>query len=176
VSVDRAEVEDALRCFLDGALSLRAVASAGPVLLNNAIVAHQLDRLALHGDGRAVAVFRDPRDQYVSQLLESPFPHGCDEFVPLMEERLLGFERLLASPVGERVLPVCFERYVAEEDARATVVDWLGLDPAGFDPERETFDPARSSRNVGIHRDHHSSAEIEQIHRRLGPIYDRLRG
>ena len=167
------EVRTALRTYLDGILA--AVVSEGEELavLNNAIVAHRLQDLSLMSQARAVAVFRDPRDQYVSQLLEGAFPLDAPRFVEEMRFRHLEFERLMGTSLGQRVLPVSFESFVRDADVRAGVVSWLGLEPAGQVAE-QTFDPGRSKRNIGIHASFADQRSVREVEAALGAVHERL--
>lgn len=168
-------VEAHVRDYLDRVIAGRMEAADRVAPLNNAIVGHQLDRVTLLSRARAIGVYRDPRDQYVSQLLESPHALGHDEFAQMMEERYRDFERLLDGPVGEQLLAVCFEDFVTSEACRREVVAWAGLEADGWDPDDRAFDPSRSQRNVGIHKTFSAPEEVAEVGRRLLPHYERLR-
>jgi hypothetical protein len=173
--IGSAEIEALIRDFLVAITAALVPPSAQASLLNNALVAHQLDGLGLLGkDARALVVVRDPRDQYVSQQLEGAFPMGHPEFVQAMEARYEEVRRLVQRPgSGDRIAIVRFEEFVTSHAARARVLDWLALDcrePALEGP----FDPARSSRNIGIHRDFEDRAAVDEVGEALGEVADAL--
>jgi tetratricopeptide (TPR) repeat protein len=131
--------------------------------INNAVIAHQLGYLRLVPGARAVAVFRDPRDQYVSQMLESPNALELEPFVEMMAHRYEAFERTLAdSGLAARIVPVRFEEYVLDEGSRHRTLTRLGLEgPIEAGPVGD-FRPDVSARNIGIHESH-----LTDAHRRV---------
>ena len=170
-------VRAALRRFVDA-----VVAAATPsgerraALLDNAILPHQLDRLRLFADACAVVVLRDPLDQYVSQRLEAPYPLGPEAFVETMLQRYEGLLDLLSDhSVRTDIRIVHFEQVVTELDERQALLRWLGLDPSIRVAEPSGFDPARSQRNVGIHRDYEPRDEVRFVRERMGERYASLR-
>jgi tetratricopeptide (TPR) repeat protein len=144
-------------------------------VLNNAVPAFQLrDHMDLFPRARAVVVLRDPRDQYVSQRLESPYSRGCEEFVAMMEDRYDAFAAALSAPTGEHVLPVRFERFVSDAGLREEVARTVGLGSGGPAADEDSFDAARSQRNVGIHAAYEHPAEVRYVEERLTPVLDAL--
>lgn len=142
---------DTVRRYLDAVIA--GLTPAGHhAIINNAIIGHQLRRLRLFADARAVAVLRDPRDQYVSQQLESPNAMAVGPFVTMMEERLDALEADLADPaLGKRIVPVRFESYLGDQDVRDEVAARLGLARDVPRGDEVHFRPEVSQRNVGIH-------------------------
>jgi tetratricopeptide (TPR) repeat protein len=140
-------------------------------VLNNAVPAFQLrHHMDLFPQARAVVVLRDPRDQYVSQRLESPYSRGCEEFVSMMEDRYRAFAEAMTAATGDRILPVRFERFVSDPGLREEVARWVGLGTGGPAVGEDSFDAARSQRNVGIHGAFEHPAEIAYIEERLAPV------
>lgn len=148
---DTAAATAAVRDYLDAVVADLTPADR-TALLNNAIIGHQLQRLRLFTDARAVAVLRDPRDQFISQALESPNAMDAAPFVRMMEQRLVALETLLADPeLAPRLVVVRFEDFVTDPDLRADVERRLGLPSDVARDERRHFRPEVSRRNIGIH-------------------------
>jgi tetratricopeptide (TPR) repeat protein len=166
--VPREAVESCLRRFCDDVIAMLS-APGRMAVLNNAILGHELDLMTVFSDAKAVGVFRDPRDQYVSQLYESPNAMPCDAFIEMMEGRFDRFASLLADPrfVG-RLRGVSFEDHVLDAAARKRFDDWLGI-PGDEEKVRETFFPQKSARNIGVHRQHPDRGEIARVHDALAP-------
>jgi lipopolysaccharide biosynthesis regulator YciM len=171
--VERPGVEIALQKFFADMIRLLTPPDKTP-LLNNVVPAFQLlDYMGLFNGSRAVVVGRDPRDQYVSQRLESPYSRGCDDFVAMMHDRYDDFDELIGSHLRDRVFPVRFENFVSDRAVREETTAWTGLSP--FSPAGDqSFDAARSQRNVGIFRNHPARDEIEMIAEELMPRYESL--
>lgn len=159
------EARRALRTFLDAVVADRTPPGSA-ALLNNPIVGHQLDRVDLFTHGVAIPVLRDPRDQYVSQKLESPYAMACDDFVAMMRDR---YTRILGTlrdaELRPRLFPVRFERFVEDGSLRRELLTWLGEDPGA--PAPPTFRPERSRANIGIHREDPDRHEIDRVGRAL---------
>lgn len=152
----------AIRRFVDAFLADRTPADHR-ALLNNAIVGHQLQHLRLVSRSVAVAVLRDPRDQYVSQRLESPFAMGAEDFTALMAERYRAYAALREdAELGDRLVTVAFEPFVTDPDERTALLDRLQVTADGRAAGR-TFDPARSRRNIGIHAAYADQDEIARV-------------
>jgi tetratricopeptide (TPR) repeat protein len=149
-----------LRRFLDAVVADRTPADR-VALLNNAIIGHQLERLQLLSRSIAIPVLRDPRDQYVSQKLESPYAMACEDFITMMTERFAAVARSLRDPeVAPQVIPVRFERFVEDAAVRRDLLERLGI---ASPQEPETFRAERSRRNIGIHREYPERDEITRI-------------
>jgi tetratricopeptide (TPR) repeat protein len=172
--LEEGEVADAVRDLLDRVMALLTPPSY-VALCNNAIIAHDLRRATLFTDVQAVGVLRDPRDQFVSQALESPYPMACRDFITMMVDRYERFEAVLEAPeLAGRVHAVAFEDVVSEESARLDLLRCVRLDPAQLVEDPAVFDPERSMTNVGIHRGHPRQGEIDEVQAALGPWYQRL--
>jgi hypothetical protein len=165
----RSEVRRTLRTFLDAVVA-DLTPPAHAALLNNPIIGHELDRVRLFADGVAVPVLRDPRDQYVSQKLESPYAMACDDFTAMMRERYGSILATLRDPeLRPRLFPIRFERFVEDATLREELLAWLDVDPAATSPA--TFRPERSRANIGIHRDHPDREEVARVEEALlGPF------
>jgi hypothetical protein len=165
---------DATRRLLDAVVADRTP-TGHTALLNNAVVGHQLGRLRLLSRSVAVPVLRDPRDQYVSQKLESPYAMACDDFVTMMEDRYRALAGLLEDrDVGPRLVPLRFERFVEDPAVRAALMDRLGVTPAATDPP--TFRAERSRENIAIHRSYPDPEEIAHVSERLLAPFEELTG
>jgi tetratricopeptide (TPR) repeat protein len=172
----RVALHRALTSFLDGAIALR-VPEGRHALLNNAVPAYVLhEQLDLFPEARAVAVIRDPRDQFVSQRLESPYSRSADDFISMMAGRYEGFARALDDPLlAPRIVTVCFEDLVSHEHVRKAIAEHVGLthQETAADGDR-VFDAAASQRNVGIHRAFADLAEVDRVQAALGATFDGL--
>jgi hypothetical protein len=160
--------------FLDGLLT--DLTPPGEIaVLNNAIIGHELDRLHLFARGRAVAVVRDPRDQYVSQRLESPNAMPHREFIAMMNDRYDALTRLTRDPeLGPRIEVVRFEDYVTDPRVRERTRERLFRDDDPGPITGEGFRPEVSRRNIGVHRDHPAQREIGAVEDALQARYGEL--
>ena len=166
--VPREAVEACVRRFCDGVIA--ELSAPGRIaVLNNAILGHELDLMTAFGDAKAVGVFRDPRDQYVSQLYESPNAMPCDAFIEMMAARFDRFAGLLGDPRFDgRLRGVSFEDHVLDAAARKRLDSWVGI-RGDEEKVRETFFPRKSARNIGVHRQHPDRGEIARVHEALAP-------
>jgi hypothetical protein len=168
----RADVEAGLRQYVGTVLGLEAPSDADALLLNNALLADELDRLDLFADAQAAVVIRHPADQFVSQQLEAPYPLAPESFVEVVEARYDGLERASSGQSRDRIRVVAFEDFVSQPATRRALLAWLGLAPEQLTDS--AFDPRRSQRNIGIHRGHPRS-EIQHVLDRLAERYEQLR-
>lgn len=123
------------------------------VLFNNALFGRDALMLEIFRSRRAVIVYRDPRDVYIDRRSNDRnhwrtpaqqaafYGHGLRRY----KEHRTGRG---ASDPGLREVP--FERFVKDDRFRAAVRDWL-LGEHADAPAARHFDPAASSRNIGIH-------------------------
>lgn len=144
-------------CLLEASESLCSMlvqhAGGRAVLFNNAIFGRDAVMLEIFRSRRAAIVFRDPRDVYVDRRdhdlnhwrtpaeLAAFYAYGLHRY---MEYKLGRGE----GDPGLREVP--FERFVKNDRFRARVRAWLLGDLADV-PVVRHFDPAVSSRNIGIH-------------------------
>jgi hypothetical protein len=167
---------DALRSFLDAFVADRTP-DGRIALLNNAIVGHDLSRAALLSRAVAVAVLRDPRDQFVSQRLESPYALSCEEFVATMQQRYAEFGALLRDEaVARRVIPLRFEAFVDDPEVRSALMARLDVETDHPEPSEPSFHPDRSRRNIGIHRGHGDGDAVRRVGSALLGPYEELTG
>jgi len=110
------------------------------------------------------AVVRDPRDQFIDLLNSNPRFHGDPQ--RFIKKYRSTRRKLESASTSEAVRFVRFEDFVRNETTRervlADVVDVLG--PPG---DRQRFDPAISSKNVGLWRAVPDDPAIELISREL---------
>jgi hypothetical protein len=161
--------------FLDGVLA-DLTSPHHIVMLNNAVIGHQLDRLRLFARARAAAVVRDPRDQYVSQRLESPNSMPCGAFIEMMTDRYDALTRLTADPdLGPRIEVVSFEDYVTDPRVRERTRERLFLEDDPGPVTGTGFRPEISRRNIGVHRDYPLQREIVAVEEALHARYSEFR-
>lgn len=169
------EVKTVLRRFLSTSISLLSDADGRRVVVNNAIIGHELGLLSVIENSTGVAVLRDPRDQYVSQRLESPNSMPVAEFVPMMRHRLRQFGGLLDDEaLRQQILPVKFEEFIVSTRVRETVFQRLGVPLHGISDREASFKPELSQRNVGIHMEYRRQREVAAVHEALQPELEEL--
>lgn len=135
---------------------------------------------------RQVVVTRDPRDVYVSGLnahqvsgadkalmafdndgMNKSFL-ATDDLTMFVRRFRLYHEQL--SVEDPRVLRVGFEELIGNYEAVISrIFKFLELDPTRHTQPRTQFDPAKSSRNVGIWRNYSRRDEMAYIERELSP-------
>jgi tetratricopeptide (TPR) repeat protein len=170
-SVDGRRIEMHLRTYLNSVIAKRS-GDAPVSVLNNAIIGHELDRIRLLSEAKGIAVFRDPRDQYVSQRLESPYALSSVEFIEMMKARYLQFAAIQEDvTLSARIRAVCFEDFVSSEAYRERLLSWAGLEGPAREIEQTLFFPDVSQRNVGIHRAYQSQPEVARVQKELGEYY-----
>lgn len=169
-----ARAQRAVRTFLDGVISQLTPSGETP-LMNNVIIGHQLTRVRAFSGGQAIAVVRDPRDQYVSQKLESPYALSCKVFIAMMKQRYDALLGSLESPALQgRVSLVRFEDFVDDPEVRERVLRGLSLSPSATSTERASFRPEVSRSNIGIHQAFSDQTEVQQVTEHLFPRYEAL--
>lgn len=164
-----AEDEEMLRkacaVFLNRVLRVKG---GDPLLLNNCIHQTQIDMCDLLENARVIVVVRDPRDQFVAHQTETRGKGTTvDAFIRKRKRADSAVERYLrAGPKGVRVCR--FEDFVTTAAVREEVKTWAGLADFSAASSRRFFDPAKSARNVGIHRAWKCAADISRIEEELG--------
>jgi len=135
------------------------------VLFNNAIFGRDVEMLEIFRACHAVAVFRDPLDVYADRKNKDKnhwrTPRQLAEFYGRGLRRYLDYRNAAGRRVGATLREIPFERFVLEPGFRWRVRAWLlpGLEDTGG----SHFDPAVSSRNIGLHRDTVDAHEAEQL-------------
>ncbi len=141
------------------------------LLINNSLRPYEYDLLELLPQSSAVAVVRDPRDQFVSQKIESPSPIDLETFIKQSRERYHNFfEYLSKGRYRDCVVCVRFEEFVSSEQVRRGVLEAIGI-PACDVRDAETLDFSSSQKNIGIHRKHGNPSEIERIEAQLEEFF-----
>lgn len=162
-------VENALRRFFDRFLT--AMMGADEVAMaNNCVHAQNIDLVRLISGATAVAVLRDPRDQYVARVYEglAGSQLSCEDFIEKFRTTMEAYRSALRK-CGDRidVETVRFEEFVLSPSVRAKVSERIGVDPGSSDdiayrPERD------SAHNVGAYRNYSRQHEIAMIESELG--------
>lgn len=158
-------VKAASKRFINAALR---ISESGPILLNNCIH-HRLIHLAgLLENATTIAVFRDPRDQYVARRMESArAPLECNEFI----SRRLRDEKAIATYEGDSthvpIEKVQFEEFVLHEDVRFSLLSRLRIPRTDLQEELGLFIASQSAQNVGIHTKWPHQDEVKKIEREL---------
>lgn len=135
------------------------------VLFNNAVFGREAEMLRMFRTSRAVVVFRDPLDVYADRkrqdknhwrtprLLADLYGRGLRRYVAYRTGKGAGLKNLREVP---------FERFVMDPEFRGQVREWL-LAGVVDDGGSSHFDPAASSRNIGMHRPLFSAKAREQM-------------
>lgn len=168
-----ADVECAFRRFFDHLLEVNT--PNGKIgMMTNCIHAYRVGLVRLVSAAKAVVVFRDPRDQYVSQVYERGETDqvACDRFIRNFKAHRARYEReLKLLPDCNVVIPVQFEAFVLSSDVRDDVAKKLGVPIESI--KESKYQPSDSIKNVGIHRSFPRVGEIRKIERELGEfIFD----
>lgn len=159
--------------FVERLLSLRG---GTHLLLNNVLMAANLELMPWMAHSRFVAVQRDARDQFVARRMESRNGRGLGldlpSFTNLLRSNRERFAKACAVAAAEgqsgRMLLLKFEDFLASEDTRRQVLDFIGLPAKGIVPDTEKFDLSVSSRNVGIHGPELGPEEAAFLEHELG--------
>ncbi|MGV3572002.1 MAG: hypothetical protein ACO1PB_15505 [Ramlibacter sp.] len=159
--------------FLERLLSLRG---GSTLVLNNVLVAANLELLPYMAHSRFVVVQRDVRDQFIARKFESRDPHkqGLDvvSFERVVAENRRRFEAMRRASrrlgTDERLLFIRFEDFVRDEAVRREVLAFLRLDRRRMTTDLAAFDPDASARNIGIHQAHATPEEIDFLQTRMG--------
>ena len=153
-----------LRAFLESLLRLGGAQRF--TLLDNPVRPDALDLVRLLPPTQVVAVFRDPRDQFVSLTVEQPSARKTpttEQFVESCRRLTAAFEATTQSQTGLPVHRVQFEDFVRDAAGRNLLATQLGLTVPNETLEGEHFRPEISLQNVGIHKTHGRAQDIAQI-------------
>lgn len=136
-------------------------------LFNNGVTIRHMWELELVHDAVYVAVSRDIRDQF-AQLRRSNifFNESVVDFVAMMQLRRSKFEEISDRFSKRRpdlsIRSVQFERFVLDDAYRRDLItDLIGQYEPEF--ERPGFDPAQSSKNIGIYASDLSARDIATL-------------
>ena len=109
------------------------------------------------------ATVRDPRDQFVDNVLNNPnFRRDVRRFVKRYRKMRGVLEEVVATAPNVQV--VQFETFVREASVRADLVNALGLTKPRA---TASFDASTSQRNIGLWKSHRVESEIDLITREL---------
>lgn len=155
----------ALRAFCNAAIDSVGVESTKFTLLNNIILGVHIRQFALFDDVIAIAVKRDPRDQYVSQVYDKPrfaMP-SVDEFIKGVRAGRKQFEKATAGlKLQDRVIEINFEDFVLDSSVREKLLLDLHVDPVRRS-DASVFDASASKKNVGIYKSFPDQNAIHKI-------------
>ena len=155
-------IENAIRAFLD-TLVYAHVRPGQVGVFSNAIHASRVDLTRLISNSSAFVVLRDPRDQYVARVYESPRTVSCDWFIKDLKSKYDKY-KAAAKQLNDDVHEVQFEEFVTSSEERASIARALGVSlPVGGNGYR----PEDSVKNIGIHRSFPNVSEIQKIEREL---------
>lgn len=155
------------REYLSALLSSNVGPDVTAIVLHNAFEPfHPQRALRFFADARAVIVDRDPRDSYVQQRPHRHMGVPVEEFILRYRTYRRAARRF--EDGDARVLRLRFENLVREyEQHVACVLAHLGETADVHVEPRRYFDPAVSSKNVGLWRTYPRQDEIERIQREL---------
>ena len=140
-------------------------------LLDSVIRSYDADYLSLFPTARMIAVIRDPRDAYVTNVEKGSFSPDPEAFSREIIERIERLNKACAlEGIGERILVVKFEHLVLDEATRSGILTWLGVRERDKRIMSRTFFPEQSRKNIGVHMKYREQSEIAQIEQSL-PSY-----
>lgn len=153
---------DEFIAFLDEFLRARFSFEKEIVLLNNQISGHRGHIIQYMPRVKMVSVYRDPRDQYVSQVVEGNKNINVGKFI----DQYLEFQRKCDSTIqqlgSERIRRIRFEEFVLNPGSRTSLLDWLGILDY-YHPTTTRFVESDSRQNVGVYKAYRGKREIELI-------------
>jgi hypothetical protein len=140
------------------------------VVFNNAMFGSNLDMVEIFTSFKLVVVVRDPLDQYADRR-EQDLKHwmSARRFVSYYKSGRTAFHTCKAKlppELSAQVREIEFERFVLDAGYREDMLDWL-LDGLGQERISANFDPAKSSGNIGIHKDFLTQDEVEFLDNEL---------
>lgn len=158
-----------LQSILDGIWQNYVSRHKKKIMLKKLFSSGNFDELHKLPPFLGVMVWRDPRDQYVDQIQRGFVRKGdvvtfVSEFRAKVQKLKSGLEAASKKHRDEFV-SVGFEEFVYSDDYRARLVSRIGIH-AGSCADRR-FDPAASSRNVGIWQGKVSDQEVAYIEKEL---------
>gem|GEM_PF-3794307 len=158
-------VLQALQWFAQNCLQCLGGGDNSSLVLNNSIFGFRVRLLALFSDAMAITVMRDPRDQYVAEYYERAKHRvtPIDAFIRATKARRDEHDRSVRElGLSDRVIELKFEDFVQSDEVRRSVLTRLGVDAKAC-VKLETFDPARSRKNIGIYKNFPDQALIRRI-------------
>ncbi len=113
---------------------------------------------------RMIAIIRDPRDMYVTNLrMERPNLKAktfIANFGALLAQYEAGLKLLGAHAAHFKIMR--FEDFVLDAQARQSLCDWLGVANTA-DTTKGDFIPEQSARNIGVYKTHPDKKAIAAI-------------
>lgn len=183
--VDNTDFDTRLRQFLDNIYRMIVPENKYLIVLNNGIEPYNpvagLDML----QGRQIVVTRDPRDVYVSGLnyhkakgsdtdLLSSDNDGMNKSflatddLSLFVKRFKLYNQKIYQEKDSRVMKISFEDICLEYNQIINkIYDFLDLKPESHYLKKKFFDPALSSKNIGLWKKYTIKNEINYIEKEL---------
>jgi hypothetical protein len=165
-------LEEALRRFFDEVIE----AKAGPgrvSVMSNCITAANVDLARLVSNGVALVVFRDPRDQFVSQYYEYKNRQNlsCETFIRKVRSRTDRYRRAKRALAGKAAVEeVQFEQFVLSKSYRDALLERVGVSPDLIPVDGPGYRPEHSMKNVGLYQNFPRVADIKRIEDDLGDL------
>lgn len=133
------------------------------IVLDSALRAWNASFVRYMGDAKMIAVFRDPRDMFVTLVAHSNRRVTAAQFIETFQERIASFKVSMMDPsVSAKVKAVRFEKFILDGAYRESIARWLDIssNPSSC---RSAFDAGVSKRNVGVHRGFQDFQAIREI-------------
>lgn len=126
------------------------------------------NKLSYMGNCKQIVVYRDPRDVYVTGILnnETWLPtDNINEFVNWYPGWL---QLYLNAPSHPNRLIIRFEDFVLKYDEISKIInDFVGIDEANHIHKREYFNPDVSIKNIGLYKTYEKQDKIKYIEEHL---------
>lgn len=160
--VHAGDPKPALSRLLNFALRIRGSTKA--IYFHNLIHQSQIHLFSLLENATALAVIRDPRDQFVSRCIANTKDKlTVEEFVV----RRLRHDNIFSEHSSPDVVPIRFEEFVTMPLKRDELLEILRLPRESMVADLRKFDPSRSSQSVGQYRDWEDQPAIQYISERM---------
>ncbi len=146
------------------------------LLINNGVAADRLRVASLFPGAKFIVTARDPRDQFVSRVLEA---RGVDTGVAANVSLFSNRYSLLNTARKYHIKPanlaiVRFEDFVTDKALRERLRQFCGFDLGEYLTERGFFKPEVSVKNIGIHSTWPRQDDIQAVGKALLPRLEEL--
>jgi hypothetical protein len=162
-----------VRGFLEPLLAAGAPPNCKTIVMHNALEPfNPMKGLNYFNDGRAINVYRDPRDNYVASVRHSPLFRsvaGADSVETYIKRyRLLRQLAARAKVDPAKVLNIQYESLIRDYDATVeNIRGFLDVDRSQHKKKRVHFNPSESAKFVDMWRTFEDQSAIERIEREL---------
>ncbi len=149
---------------------LKTVNSKEFLVLDQVLTTFEPDidkKLEYFGDFKLICVYRDPRDTYITGILnnEDWMPKNPKDFVKWYLRR--GVKKYIDTK-HPNMLCIRFEDFVLKnEETSAEIIDFLGLKKSNWEKKKQYFNPEISIKNVGLYKNYKQQDEIKYIENNL---------